>query len=68
MAGDSMARVEDYQIVSNNNHHRVTKEVKDLIAQDWQMWGEMSVVVTPASNTPIFSQAMVKYNALWPDS
>lgn len=68
MSGEAMVEVEDYRIVSHNNHHRVTKEVKELIADNWQLWGEMSVVVSPSSNIPIFSQALVKYNALWPGS
>lgn len=67
MSSVEMAKVEDYKIVSYNNHHRVQAEIISLIAQDYQPWGELSVAVSPASNTPIFTQCMVKYNALWND-
>lgn len=63
-----MAKVDDYKIISYNNHHRVHKEVIELMTKDYQPWGELSVVVSPSSNVPIFTQCMVKYNALWNDT
>ena len=68
MATIEMAKVEDYKIISYNNHIRVQKEIVGLRNQGYQPWGELSVVVSPASNTPIFTQAMVKYDALWNDT
>lgn len=62
-----MAKIEDYKIISYANHHRVYKEVIELIKDEYQPWGELSVTVSAANNTPIFTQAMVKYNALWTD-
>lgn len=63
-----MAKVEDYKIISCNNHQRVQKEIFGLMQKDYQPWGELNVTVSPASNTPIFTQAMVKYDALWNDT
>jgi len=68
MTSIEMAKVEDYKIISYNNHVRVQKEVVGLRNQGYQPWGELSVVVSPVSNTPIFTQAMVKYDALWNDT
>jgi len=59
-----MAKIEDYKIISYSSHHRVITEVASLIKDEYQPWGELIVVVS-AANIPIFTQAMVKYNALW---
>lgn len=68
MSGISMAKIEDYKIVSYNNHNRLNSEVTNLIAKGYQPWGELNVTTIPNSITPVFTQSMVKYNALWPDS
>lgn len=64
----AVAKVEEYRIVSYNNHHRVQSEIEDLMKHDYQPWGELTVVAVPTSNIPIFTQVMVKYNELWPDA
>ncbi len=68
MSTIEMAKVEDYKIVSYNSHGRANHEILELMKQDYQPWGELSVVVSRASNIPIFTQVMVKYNALWNDT
>lgn len=63
-----MARIEKHDILSFINHHKLKQEIDKLIHNGFQPWCELIIVVTPASNTHIFTQAMVKYSKLWPDS
>jgi len=62
-----MAKVEDYQIISFTSHYKVTSEVRGLLNKGYHPWGELRVTINNNASAPIFSQAMVKYNSIWPD-
>lgn len=55
-------RVIEYKVVAEHDLNGLEKIVNNAIAQGWEPWGNLSVVVPviAGSAAPMFSQAMVR--------
>ena len=56
------SEITNYEIVSSHDVIKLKEEVKTLLGNGWQLYGDLQIVVSPSgmADAPLHTQVMVK--------